>query len=399
MPNVAVDDLQVQYLTRRLFAFTHGRGAFVGDLFPANDHVQSARLISGASGRIVDTNINGSLQSGEPDPVPGTPERGQHSVWFLWQAPIGGQVEFNTIDSNFDTDIAVYTLGASWNGLALPAIASDNNGGGNGTSRVTFQATAGTAYFIVVDGSGPNDNGFYALNWVVEDHAPPVVAVTEPPHNSARLSLTEIGGTASDPSGIQDNDIALTLYSDVTGEFWTGSAWTSTLTVLHATVSGNGHWSYTSVPTGSNLNSGRYYVSASAVDRAGNSSQPQVGVNNTTFVVDNSPPTAGITSPANNSTIETKTYSFSGVANDSVGVQRVVLFIRRNSDGLYWNGSTWISRATLRQSLLQLQLIHHAMGGHFAFARARRQSWQWQLQLHRHRLRHGRQSDPDRLRR
>ncbi len=343
LPNVAVFDLHVQYLTRRIFAFTHGRGAFIADLFPANDHVENARVLSGASGRVVDTNINATIESGEPDTHPPTPERGEHSVWFLWQAPIGGMVEFNTIDSNFDTDLAVYELGADWNGLDLPAKVSDNNGGGNGTSKVTFEATVGTPYFICVNGSAPNDTGFYALNWVIEDQTPPAVTVTEPPHNGARQVLTEIGGTALDPSGIQDHDVVFTLYYDGTGEFWTGSGWSSTLTALHATAGAAGRWSYTDVPTGSNLFPGRYYVSAHATDRAGNLSPAEPGVNQTTFFVDGSPPTAAINTPADGSTIDTKIYTFTGQANDDLAVQRVVLFLRRNSDFTYWNGSTWIS--------------------------------------------------------
>ena len=59
-------------------------------------------------------------------------------------------VSVDTIGSNFDTVLAVYT-GASVN--ALTAVASDDQSGGGGSSALTFNATVGTVYRFAVDGA------------------------------------------------------------------------------------------------------------------------------------------------------------------------------------------------------------------------------------------------------
>ena len=35
-------------------------------------------------------------------------------------------------------------------------------------------------------------------------------------------------------------------------------------------------------------------------------------------------------------------YTFTGTANDNAAVSYVLVYIRRESDGLYWNGSAWV---------------------------------------------------------
>jgi hypothetical protein len=68
---------------------------------------------------------------------------------------------FDTIPSDFDTLLAVYTGNAV---NSLTSIESDDNGGGNNTSRVSFNAVAGTNYKIAVDGfSGATGN--VGLRW------------------------------------------------------------------------------------------------------------------------------------------------------------------------------------------------------------------------------------------
>jgi hypothetical protein len=70
-------------------------------------------------------------------------------VWWTWTAPANGRVTINTVGSVFDTLLAVYT-GQSLGALA--SVASDDQSGGNNTSRVVFQVVAGTTYQIAVDG-------------------------------------------------------------------------------------------------------------------------------------------------------------------------------------------------------------------------------------------------------
>jgi len=176
---------------------------------------------------------------------------------------------------------------------------------------------------------------------------PPVVAVTSPANNGAVNVLTTISGTASDlGSGLLDNQIHFTLNNS--GNFWSGTYWTNTVAtdpsiLLTANVA-NGVWTFTGVPTGSNQGQGIYYVSAFAQDNAGNVSQAQSGVTSTSFTISTTPPSVAITSPLNGIMITNQPGGnwFEGTASGNLGVPfGVSLFIRRNSDNLYWTGSGW----------------------------------------------------------
>ena len=72
-----------------------------------------------------------------------------NSVWWSWTAPITGTVNINTIGSNFDTWLSVFT-GSDLPNLTL--VAANDDGGGNLTSLITQSVTAGTTYKIAVDG-------------------------------------------------------------------------------------------------------------------------------------------------------------------------------------------------------------------------------------------------------
>src|ERR1017187_5700941 len=177
--------------------------------------------------------------------------------------------------------------------------------------------------------------------------APPLVAVTSPANNGAVNLLTTISGTASDAvSGLQGNQIHFTLNNN--GNFWSGSYWTNTSStdpsiLLTATVI-SGAWTFTNVPTGNAQAQGIYYISAFAQDNAGNLSQAQSGVTSTSFTINTTPPNVAITFPANGSTITNQLGGnwFQGTASGNLGIQvGVSLFIRRNSDNLYWTGSGW----------------------------------------------------------
>ena len=89
-------------------------------------------------------------------------------MWWRWTAPSSGAWSINTTGSAIDTVMGVYT-GASVDALTL--IASDDDSGGNGTSRVTFTATAGTLYHIAVDGYN-GEEGSLALAVTVPSGPP-----------------------------------------------------------------------------------------------------------------------------------------------------------------------------------------------------------------------------------
>jgi YD repeat-containing protein len=124
-----------------------------------NDNFADAQVISGSSGSASGTNVGATKESGEPNHAG---DAGGASVWYRWQAPTTGSSIFSTAGSSFDTLLAVYT-GSSVN--ALTTIASDDDDPAGGLqSVVTFNAIAGTVYYIAVDGFA-GSRGNITLSW------------------------------------------------------------------------------------------------------------------------------------------------------------------------------------------------------------------------------------------
>ncbi|HEX8680490.1 MAG TPA: Ig-like domain-containing protein, partial [Chthoniobacterales bacterium] len=222
----------------------------------------------------------------------------------------------------------------------------------NGSAHVKVLNETGSAWTLNLPSVSPGVYELHALatdtsgrssDWVRRDFRvdrPPVVRVTSPAHGSGIQDLGTITGEVEDPSGegFKENEVRFTLYCD--GQYWTGSAWTSTQEELYATVHG-GSWSYVNVPTGANERAGEYFISANVEDRTGAKSVPTPGVNQTSFRIDRDPPQVAISSPAHGSTITAKNFQFRGTASDVGGIQAVNVFLRRGSDYSYWNGSGW----------------------------------------------------------
>ena len=122
---------------------------------PPNDHFSNATRISGPSGRATGSNVNATVESGEPD-------RGRKSVWWRWQAPISGRLTVDTTGSNFDTILGVYT-GSRVSSLRELAHNDDHNGALQ--SRVSLDVTAGTVYGLRGAGFDDGSEGSIVLNW------------------------------------------------------------------------------------------------------------------------------------------------------------------------------------------------------------------------------------------
>ena len=125
---------------------------------PANDAFAAAQALSAASGTWRGSSVGATKESGEPNHGGNT---GGKSVWFAWTAPSSGTVSFDTVGSDFDTLLGVYTGSAVG---ALTTIGGDDDAAGDLKSRVTFTATAGTTYRIAIDGYG-GAAGSVTLNW------------------------------------------------------------------------------------------------------------------------------------------------------------------------------------------------------------------------------------------
>lgn len=114
-------------------------------LLPGNDNFANASVISGASGNI---SANNQLATAEPsDPyLMGVSGK---TLWWRWTAPREGVANINTYNSDFNTMLGVYTGTALTN---LKQIAFNDDSFSSLTSQLTFNAQAGTDYYILIDG-------------------------------------------------------------------------------------------------------------------------------------------------------------------------------------------------------------------------------------------------------
>ena len=150
----------------------------------ANDAFANAETLAGGSISATGSSYDATAQAGEPAHAGQTATK---SIWWKWTAPADGFCTVDTVGSAFDTVLAVYT-GTSVSGLI--AVASDDQSGGDNTSRVGFQATNGTTYFFAVDGRG-GEGGSVALNLEFNSQSKP--------SNDDFLNATALtGGTAND---------------------------------------------------------------------------------------------------------------------------------------------------------------------------------------------------------
>jgi hypothetical protein len=115
---------------------------------PANDNFANRITITGTSITTIGTNNRATREAGEPYDIN---NNGGESVWWSWAAPKSGTVTISTIGSNFDTILGIFTGTAVF---ALNKIISDDDSGGNFTSKVTFFTTGDVMYQISVDGFG-----------------------------------------------------------------------------------------------------------------------------------------------------------------------------------------------------------------------------------------------------
>jgi Ca2+-binding RTX toxin-like protein len=109
-----------------------------------NDNFTNRILLSGLAPNGQGSNIGATVEVGEPVQNGIT-----NSVWWSWTAPNDGTFTIDTKNSNFDTFLSVFT-GSAVNNLSL--IDYNDDGGGNLTSLLTLNVTAGTTYQIAVDG-------------------------------------------------------------------------------------------------------------------------------------------------------------------------------------------------------------------------------------------------------
>jgi Lysyl oxidase/Concanavalin A-like lectin/glucanases superfamily/Immunoglobulin I-set domain/Immunoglobulin domain len=167
-----------------------------------NDNFAQCQFVGGVSGLVYGSNAGATKEPGEPDHA-GNP--GGASIWYCWTAPIDGEATFNTLGSDFQTLLAVYT-GSSVSNLTY--VASDA-APTNGDSSLTFEATGLTMYHIAIDGFN-GATGDTTLNWnlAANGSAPLVVASLAQPQVTAP---PQPGGLTLSSSFLADGECRLTI--------------------------------------------------------------------------------------------------------------------------------------------------------------------------------------------
>ncbi|MBK8476749.1 MAG: PQQ-binding-like beta-propeller repeat protein [Opitutaceae bacterium] len=131
---------------------------------PPHDAFATAKVLTGNSVRLSDTNRNASPESGEPTPIS---TGAGHTVWYRWIAPTSGHYSVAAYASDIDTVLGVYT-GASVATLRPVATSKDSYTFAsliNTDALASFNAVAGMEYTILVDNETDDatDGGSFVL--------------------------------------------------------------------------------------------------------------------------------------------------------------------------------------------------------------------------------------------
>ncbi len=169
-------------------------------LSPPNDDFDDAVGVAGDAGSSAGLTTGASMEADEPDHFDGY---GYSSVWYRWTAPSSGWATFETCGASYDSVLAVYT-GSQL--AQLTEVASNDDACGL-SSRVSFEATAGTVYSVAVAGF-EGATGEFTLVW--NRNAPP----PEPPYATTHPSISGVprdGETLSASDGVWVSGLPVTL--------------------------------------------------------------------------------------------------------------------------------------------------------------------------------------------
>ncbi len=151
---------------------------------PFNDDFNQSGYIDVGEAHVAGCNMGASTEPGE-SAVASTPA----SLWWTWVAQSSGPVQIDTIGSDFDTVLEVYT-GDSFS--TLIRVGSNDDGGGNSTSALALNATASTWYRVRVSGFGGGSprgsEGRCRLN---------IAPLPAPPANDSFANATSLGSSVS----------------------------------------------------------------------------------------------------------------------------------------------------------------------------------------------------------
>lgn len=160
---------------------------------PANDLFVSAKAVSGTSGTADGVNGGAGKEVGEPNHAGNV---GGGSVWYRWTAPANGVATIDTVGSQFDTLLGVYTGAAV--GALTQVGANDDINAGTVQSSASFNAFTGTVYQIAVDGKNGATGPIVLRFGLAVDTTPPDTTITGGPSGSVSSTSATFTFTASE---------------------------------------------------------------------------------------------------------------------------------------------------------------------------------------------------------
>lgn len=117
---------------------------------PSNDLINKALKITQTSQAFTIYNVNQATTSVATDPLLScTGNQGKNSVWFTFTPSSSGEVNINTINSQYDTVLAVFQDDPLVPGSLLE-LGCNNNAGGATTSALKLVLRGGVKYYIEV---------------------------------------------------------------------------------------------------------------------------------------------------------------------------------------------------------------------------------------------------------
>jgi hypothetical protein len=166
---------------------------------PANDNIASATVLTGTT--TSGNNSEATVESGEVR-CTGNGTTGFtvafKTVWFRWVAPSGTLAQIDTTGSAFDSYLTMWQAKTGvTDPVALVAdiepVASNDDGGGSGTSRIFYGPVSGRTYYVQISGFSGTDFGNYVLNYPT----PGAGAAPDPPPRRPVVSQTAVHRAAS----------------------------------------------------------------------------------------------------------------------------------------------------------------------------------------------------------
>lgn len=176
--------------------------------------------------------VNATKETGEPSHAGNA---GGHSVWYKWTPQYNGAVTITTKGSYFDTTLAVYT-GTAVSALTTIASNDDITDGTVQASSLSYTATAGTTYYIAIDGYD-GDEAAYTLK------------ITYTPESGVAPSITTQPSSVTVTSGSSASfTVAASGTSPLSYQWYLGSsaisgATSATYSISSATSSQAGSYS------------------------------------------------------------------------------------------------------------------------------------------------------------